>query len=169
MALRIELEVLDLPRGLKAERHREEGRHIHGPIFPEIWPLGHRPKAALLSRKPFRQSRRLHGPTTLPAPPWGYPSTRGGHPFKTAMGLKTRFARKPSRFLDSLARQPAGHHETASGAQFKTGRAEAMLRESLMATSIPLDEDPGGRPTKIPAGSSGGSVLASRRWVGHIW
>lgn len=67
---------------------------------------------------------------------------------------------------------PAGAgpgHETASGAQFKTGRAEAMLQESLMATGIPLDEDPGGRPAEIPAGTSGGSVLASRRRVVHIW
>jgi hypothetical protein len=31
------------------------------------------------------QSRRLQGPTTLPAPPWDHPSTRGVHPFKTAM------------------------------------------------------------------------------------
>ena len=67
---------------------------------------------------------------------------------------------------------PAGAgpgHEAASGAQFNTGWAEAMLKESLMETGIPLDEDSGDRPTEIPAGTSGGSVLASRRWVGHIW
>jgi len=33
MALRVELEVLDLPRGLKAECHGQEGCHIHGPSF----------------------------------------------------------------------------------------------------------------------------------------
>lgn len=50
--LRIELEVLDLPRGLKAERNGEEGSHVHGFISLGSRAVGYRHHSLSLSGKP---------------------------------------------------------------------------------------------------------------------
>jgi hypothetical protein len=86
--LRIELQVLDLPRGLKAERHGEEGCHVHGFIFLETRVMGHRHHGLLLPVKPFLPSNSAQCPAGQAFLLGVGNPIEGIHPYETATGRK---------------------------------------------------------------------------------